>query len=122
MWIALGLDYFSFVNIGSLRAQLVDYLWFKTLWEFCAYYSVEFGFASDMNIPLHRDGDTALMECFINSGIFSSDQLGVLNRVRKFKKLHALSEILKCDGKSVRSFVLDYNEGLSNRIYSHERP
>ena len=49
------------------------------------------------NIPLIRAGDQALMECFINLKIFSSDQLDILARFRKFFAVHSFAELLCCE-------------------------
>lgn len=118
----VGLDGNIFNRSFDSLGHLAEHSWFKTLWEFCNYYSVDFSFDGSINIPSVRVGDCALMECFLNSGIFTRHQLRVLNRVRKYKKVHSLAEILRCDGKSVRPELLDYSEGYSTRIYSREKP
>ena len=82
------------------------------------YYSIDFNFADDMNINILREGDMALMECFLLCGVFRMEQLRILNRVRKCKKVHFLSEILLCDGKMVKPSMLNKHEGYSTRIYS----
>ena len=99
----------SFDSLGNLAAHS----WFKTLWEFCAHYSVDFSFSRDIDIPLLREDDCAIMECLINSGMFSIRQFMVLYRVRKFKKVH---------GKSIRPSMMTPTEGFSKHIYSREQP
>ena len=64
----------------------------------------------------------ALIECFLICGVFSMEQIRILNRVRKYKKVHFLSEILLCGGKTVKPSMLNKYEGDSTRTYSREQP
>ena len=118
----VGLDGNIFNRSFSTLGHLASHSWFKSLWEFCDYYSVDFSFSEDMNINFLREGDKALMECFLLCGVFTIDQLRTLNRVRKYKKVHFLSEILLCDGRMVKPSMMNQHEGHSTRIYSRERP
>ena len=62
------------------------------------------------------------MDCFIETGQFTPDQLCILGCYRKFFSVHSLGEILHCDGRSVRRTYLQYRRGTSSRTYPFEKP
>ena len=64
------------------------------------------------------------MEYFIDCGVaYSTKELAVLNRVRKYKKSHSLADILWCDGKTVDPEILltQQTEVTSTRQFSIEQ-
>ena len=73
------------------------------------------------HIQLERIGDATIMDRFIQTGIHGK-QLEILNRLRYFKKVILLSDIVHCDGKTIISSVLDYNKGHSHRKFPTEKP
>ena len=52
-----------------------------------------------------KEQDSALMNAFIDTGIWQIGQLEILNIVRRFKKVYFKSNILDSDGKTVFSTV-----------------
>ena len=112
----LTLDYTKFGILAS------DLTWFKSLWEFSDYLKVSVVLGGKYHIqPVRRD-DQALMFLFYLAG-YTGNELERLNRVRKLKCLLHLSDILKCDGKSLRDGVLgrDYFNSLTHK-FPLERP
>ena len=59
---------------------------------------------------------------FIDSGLYSKRQIEILQRVRRFKKAHFLSDILCADGCTVRPDMRTNEEIRSHRVFSLERP
>ena len=71
------LDGNTFNRSFSTLGHLSSHSWFKSLWEFCNYYSVDFSFAEDMNINTLQEGDMALLERFLLWGVFSMEQMDI---------------------------------------------
>lgn len=46
----------------------------------------------------------------------------VINRVRKFKGLHSIADLLLCDGRTVDPWVLTTDGSDSSRVFSVEKP
>ena len=108
----------DFKRLSHLAARS----WFYDVWRLCDHFDVSLVVHRSNDIPLIRVGDRALMECFLDLRVFSSDQLDVLARFRKFFAVHSLAEILCCDGCTVRQDVLSYRRGRSARQYPFEKP
>ena len=66
-------------NITHLSKLSTEH-WFYDLWRLCTHLCVSLTVQEENNTPLARDGDSALMECFIHLGIFNVNQLCVLGR------------------------------------------
>ncbi len=49
-------------------------------------------------------------------------ELRRLNRVRKFKKVHSIGDILLCDGRNVNLEILTRAPGSSSREFPLEKP
>jgi len=62
------------------------------------------------------------MDMFLSTGHFTIDQLKQLQRVRHFKKVYYLSDVLACDGKTITDLALSNQEGLSKKVYPTQRP
>ena len=107
----------SYRRYGHLSEQS----WFHDLWRLCDHFRITLEVSEDNSIPLTRSGDRSLMECFTKLG-FSKEQESVLGRWCRFKKVYSLADILECDGTTVRSDMLTYGEGQSERLFSRERP
>ena len=87
----------DFEAYGGLATDLT---WFKTLWEYAARLRVGIYLAPDCQVQPVRQGDLSLMQSFRRVG-FVKLELERLNRVRKFKCVLHLSDIVLCDGKSL---------------------
>lgn len=54
--------------------------------------------------------------------IFSKAEWVVINRVRKYKGVHSIADLLLCDGRTVDPWVLTTASSDSSRVFSVERP
>ena len=62
------------------------------------------------------------MDAIIKTGCFKGDKLSTIGICRKFKAVHMISCLVRCDCREVRQEVLDKHEGLSKRQFPEERP
>ena len=108
----------SFAEFSHLSADN----WFYDLWRLCDHFEVSLIIHDSHDVPLLRDGDRALMECFISLGLFSDDQLDTLARFRKYFRVYSLAELLTCDGCTVDRAFLSYHRHDSTRVYPYEKP
>ena len=96
--------------------------WFYDLWRLCDHFNVDLVVNADDNIPRIREGDKALMECFIDLAVYTSKELAILGRCRKFFGAYWLSEVLRCDGCTLDPSVLEYRRYGGQRQLAYERP
>jgi hypothetical protein len=108
----------NFDHLGHLASDC----WFKKLWELCHRFNVDLSLHPSNDVPLTRTGDRALMELFYNAGCYNKVQLDILNRVRKYKCSHSVSDIVDCDGFKVKPSILTTEIGISSRRFSYEQP
>ena len=110
----VGLEGNAFThNYGALEF-LAEHSWWKHTWRLCYTFDCELVIDS-YYLPLNpRESDRAIRELLFNSGLRSKHHLIILNRVRRFKKIHFLSEALCADGKTVDSRMLTNCEGRSS--------
>ena len=99
--INVGLKGNIFVRDFSRLSNLAEDCWFKKMWELCHRFKVALIIHELDNIQRTRRRDKPLMECFIDCGAFNINELPILNRLCKYKETHSLSNILRCDGKTV---------------------
>ena len=59
-------------------------MWFYDLWRLCSHLKVDLVVNADHNVPRVREGDRALMECFIELNAYTIEELMILGRYRKF--------------------------------------
>ena len=71
----VGLDGNVFTRNFERLSQLSAQNWFYDLWRLCAHFCVSLTVHEENRIPLVREGDRALMECFIDLGVFDVEQL-----------------------------------------------
>jgi hypothetical protein len=108
----------DFERLGQLAADG----WFKTTWQLCHMFNVDLRINECHDIPLIRQNDKALMECFLDCGRYNIKQLVSLNIYRKFKQVHSLADITSCDGQSIDPKMILHIPGGSSRTFSHENP
>ena len=104
-------------NFNAL-GYFAEHSWFKNLWQLCHHFQCTL-----MGSPQRgREGNRALIEVFVESGLYSTRQIEILQRVRRFKKAHFLSDILCADGCTIRPDVRTNKEVHSHCVFSLERP
>ena len=67
-------------------------------------------------------GDRCLMDAIIKTGRFKGDKLSTIGICRKFKAVHMISCLVRCDGREIRQDILDKHKGSSKRQFPQERP
>ena len=63
-----------------------------------------------------------MVEMFLHDGRFNTKDIKSLQRYRRFKKKHSVSDLLLCDGLTIDPTVMNRKEGHSKRLFSVERP
>lgn len=96
--------------------------WWKQLWCLCDRYDVKLHLDRRLCIPLTRVGDRAIMDVVCSNDFYSSRQWEAINRVRKFKGLHSIADLVLCDGVTVDPWVLTKDPSDSSRVFSVEKP
>ena len=79
-------------------------------------------FASEFEVPLMRERDIALMDAFLDTGIWQIGDLIILNRVRRYKCVFSKSDILQPDGRTVLPSMMDKTPGNSEWTFPKEKP
>jgi hypothetical protein len=96
--------------------------WWKQLWNLCCRYDVKLQLGSKWLIPLLRVGDRAIMEVICSTDIFTKAQWAAINRVRRYKGLHSIADLVFCDGRTINPWVLNTEPSRSTRVFSVEKP
>lgn len=117
----LGLDGNIFSRPYSKYKNLLSHSWFAILWQYASQYDVVVHMNSRYNLKPTRVGDTALIELFTRHG-YTGNLLEVLNRVRKYYRVHSLADILQADGKTLNPQFLLRRQASSTRTFSWEQP
>ena len=118
MDVGLGGNIFT-KNFNSL-GFLAEHNWFKHLWQLCFIYNCDLTLDFPDNPQRARVGDSPLMDIFVSSKLYSTSKLGDLQRVRRFKCVHFLSDVLCADGCTVRPDILTNSTVRSSRTFSLE--
>ena len=107
----------SFASFGCLAMHS----WMKILWQYARKLKVSILFVDKESVPLMRVGDVTWTDKLATMG-FKGNSLVRLNRVRKFKGVHSVSDTTACDGRSILPHVLTDSPGNSSREWSIEQP
>ena len=118
--VGLGGDIFE-LDYDSLE-KLAEHSWFKHLWLLCHMISSPIIFNTKYKIPQMRKKDRPIMDVFRDSGIWQMKQLLVLQCMRRYKCVYALSDTLECDGRTVMLSMMDNSEGTSEWTFPKEKP
>ncbi len=93
--------------------------WFKNVWELVSYFNIRIHFNEDFQFKPIRQGDSSLMSEFICFGDLSSTDLVSLNIMHMHKNVIHKSDIILCDGKTIKAEMLTGSPGPSD---SHKFP
>ena len=88
--------------------------WFKNVWELTSYFKVRLNFDDEFHLKAVRRGDKSLMAEFMRVGKFTQSDLVSLNIMRMHKKVVHTSDIVLCDGKTIKSEMLTDSPGHSD--------
>ena len=108
----------SFKDFGVLATHG----FFRDLWQLCDRYDVSFRIHERFDIPLLREGSRTIMDLICDQGIWTTQELDILNRVRKFLGVHDSGDIVECDGMTVKPSILARVHSGSNRRFPVEKP
>jgi hypothetical protein len=121
---ALMMGYESFLVEVGLYGCIMDYdyktyailatnhTWFKNVWELVSFFNISLAFHPEFRLGPARKGDKALMAEFVRVGYKQAELLS-LNIVRMHKMVIHLSDIVMCDGKTIRRSILTASAGQS---------
>jgi hypothetical protein len=92
--------------------------WYKTIWELVHYFNIRLVFQSKYCLGPVQRGDKALMSEFIRAGYKWADLL-LLNIMWMHKMVIHLSDIVMCDGKTIKRLMLLASAG---HLEAHKFP
>ena len=118
------------VGVGSTVLQmpynelgcLATHGFFRNLWQLLSRYGVTLSLPQSTSIPLLREYDRPLMEAVTSAGLFTTKELVQINRVRHWKKVYSIGDLVSCDGLMIKPSVTTPREGKSNREFPLQQP
>ncbi len=87
---------------------------YKNVWELSHYFNIWLNFNGDLHLKPVRKGDKYLMSEFLRCGEFSCADIVSLNIMRTHKKVIHTSNIVLCDGKTIKPEMLTNIPGQSD--------
>ena len=106
----------------DVLGHLAKHCWWKTTWHLCHLYNAQINLASKYGPPSPRENEPTVMDLFLSQGIWDRLELAILNRVRRYLKVFFRSDLIACDGQSVRADMLSRRPGVSTWNFSKEEP
>ena len=109
----------SYMDYGHLSTDLT---WFKNLWQLLYCFEAELQIQETDQVSGIQEGDQSLISDFFWLGYRSKD-LESLNIVQRCRNLIHISDIIKCDGKTLDEFItLDLIEVSEAHTFPREQP
>jgi hypothetical protein len=109
----------SFEKLGKISST---YGWFCNLWELLQMFNVTLRISKEYDIPLLRVHDRMMMDAIIDTDIFTTTELIQIQRVRQYKKVSSVADIVLCDGMTIDPEMLNATPGVSCRDFAIQRP
>ena len=100
--------------------HLAQSCWFEHLWCLCDFLQVRVILDQSHHAQPVRQNDKCFMDVIIDDGRFRDDTLKIVGTCRKYKGIHMMSCLVKCDEREIRPDVLDNQEGQSLRQFPQE--
>ncbi len=91
----------------------MDNTWFKNVWELVSYFNIRLHFNEDFQLKPIQQGDSSVMSEFIRFGDLSSTELVSLNIMCMHKKVIHKSDIVLCNGWTIKEKLLTGSPGHS---------
>jgi hypothetical protein len=88
--------------------------WYKNVWAYSHYFNIRLNFNGDLHLKPVRKGDKSLMSEFLQCGEFSCADIVSLNIMRTHKKVIHTSDIVLCNGKTIKPEMLTNIPGQSD--------
>jgi hypothetical protein len=92
----------------------MDNTWFKNVWELVSYFNIHLHFNEDFQLKPIQQGNSSLMSEFIRFGDLSPKDLVSLNIMHMHKKVIHKSDIVLCDGQTIKADMLTGSPGHSD--------
>jgi hypothetical protein len=92
----------------------MDNTWVKNVCELVSYFNMRLHFNEDYQLKPIQQGNSSLMSEFIRFGDLSSTDLASLNIMCMHKKVIYKSDILQCDGQTIKADMLTCSPGHSD--------
>jgi hypothetical protein len=93
------------------------------VWELVSYFNIHLHFNEDFQLKPIRQGNSSLMSEFIRFGDLSPTDLVSLNIMRMHKKVIHKSDIVLCDGRTIKAEMLMGSPGHSgHHKFPTQRP
>ena len=86
--------------------------WYKNVWELVCFFKIRLAFQSKYRLGPVRRSDKSLMFKFVRVGYTKADLLS-LNIARMHKMVIHLSDIVRCNGKTIKQSMLSASVGTS---------
>jgi hypothetical protein len=102
--------------------RLATHTWMKHLWQLLDYLSISLRMHQVTEQQPIRVGDATVMDKIIETEVYDELALVRINRVRKYKKVHWLSELVQCDGIAISQEIMTNTPGDSKYKFSREQP
>ena len=120
MEVGLGGNIFGkcFKSLGHLASQG----FFRNLWELAWTYKTVPRIYENCDLPVLRSNDRMMMDAVYDTSIFTSKELGQINRVRHHKKISSLGDLTCCDGRTIRQEMYTTEVGESTREFPVQQP
>ena len=120
--IELGLGGNIFDKPYNALGHLATDVFFRNLWELLDKYGVSLRIHKSFDIPLLRVNDRMMMDAIQETAIFTTTELGQINRVRHYKKVSSVADLVCCDGRSISTDMYTTEVGESKWEFPIQQP
>ncbi len=121
-WMETGLGGQIFLRSYEKLKTLASHSWMANLWHLLSHHEVSLEIDSSFDKPNIHEGDCTIMDAVIAVSIFDPNQLEQINQVRKYLKVHLLSDITCLDGCRIHPRALNRTPLDSLHHYPREQP
>ncbi len=108
----------SFEKYGALATHG----FFQNLWQLLFKYGVCLRRPRHSSISVLPVNDRPLIEAVVDTGIFSTAELVVINRFCHHKQVHSIGDMVCCDGLTIKPLMFTITKGQSSLEFPCQRP
>ena len=101
--------------------KLAEKCWFEYLWRLCDFLQVKIVLNKAHYAQPVSKSNKGVMDTIIETSRYKGDELVSIRACRKFKTVHMISCLVRCDGSEVMQDIQDNNKGKSRRQFPLER-
>lgn len=97
--------------------------WWKNFWEYADYLGIQVELSEEFQLSPIRANDSPIMQLLDEAGLANGADGKRLNRIRHYKCVIHVSDMVSCDGKLIESSMLDDLRGETSSItFPEESP